>query len=374
MNNSIKCPYCKKEIQISEAFRHQLQDEISEKLKKETDDEIQKIKENTIRQTEEKYLLEIKDIQLQLDERKAKVDELRENELILREKTRKLEDREKEFELESRRKLDEERKKIEEETGKKIQEDYRLKDLEKDKLISDLKQSLDSARRKAQQGSQQTQGEVMELELEEILRREFHDDKISEVKKGQRGADVIQAVFDKMGRKCGTILWESKNAQWSESWIKKLREDQREAKAELAILVAENPPEDVETFTYRDRIWIVKRKYAKSLAIALRFDLIHIFFEKASNVGKDEKMEIIYQYLTGPEFQHRIEGIVDAFSALQENIEKEKRFFGVKWAREEKEIRRIIDNTHGMWGELQAVTNRGLPQIKSLELDSGKQE
>ena len=107
------------------------------------------------------------------------------------------------------------------------------------------------------------------------------------------------------------------------------------------------------------------------MAIALRFDLIHIYFERVSSVGKDEKMEVIYQYLTGAEFKHRIEAIVDAFSALQENIEKEKRFFNVKWAREEKEIRKIIDNTHGMWGELQSVTNRSLPQIKSLELDSG---
>lgn len=371
MNNSIKCPYCKKNIEISEALKSQLEEELTQKFNQDKEKEIQKIKETTTKQIEEKLMFEMEDMKKQLDEKQAKVNELRDNELALREKTRKLEEREKELELETKRKLDEERNKIEEEAGKRFEEEHRMKVLEKDKKIEDLRQALENAKRKAEQGSQQTQGEVLELELEEILKKEFLDDKIKEIKKGQRGADVIQIVYDRLGRACGSILWESKNAQWSESWIKKLWDDQREAKTELAVLVSENLPDDVDTFTYRDRIWITKLKYAKALATALRFDLIHIFFEKAANVGKDEKMEVIFRYLTGNEFKQRIEGIVDGISALQDNIEKEKRFFSVKWAREEKDIRKIVDNTHGIWGELQSVSNKSLPQIKNLELESG---
>lgn len=210
------------------------------------------------------------------------------------------------------------------------------------------------------------------MSWKKFWKKEFSDDDISEVKKGQRGADVVQKVIDKKGRSCGIILWESKNAKWSESWLAKLRSDQREAKAQLAVLVVANPPKGLDTFTYRDGIWITSRKLIVGLAQALRFDLIHIHHEKLLGVGKNEKMEVLYQYLTGTEFRHRVEAIAEAFTNLQTDIEREKRWFNTKWARQEKEIRKIVDSTHGMYGDLQAVTGRALRKIKNLELPTGK--
>ena len=340
MNNHIKCPKCGKEIVIAEAIRA----EVESDLKKDIESSIRNEAEVEVGQAKK---------------------ELAESLSLIRE----LKNKDKDREVEMQKRLTMEEEKIKFQALKTYREEHELKEQEKEKIIADLKKDLEAAQRKATQGSQQTQGEVMELELEEMLRREFPDDEISEVKKGVRGADVTQTVKDKMGRTCGRILWESKNAQWSEGWLAKLRDDQREAKAELAVLVVENAPEGVTTFTYRDRVWVTKRKFAVPLALALRFDLVHLYFEKMSNVGKDEKMEVLYQYLTGSEFKHRIEAIVDAFSNLQETVEKEKRYFSVKWAREEKEIRKIIDSTHGMWGDLQAVTNRSLPSIKTLEIE-----
>lgn len=223
---------------------------------------------------------------------------------------------------------------------------------------------------KAQQGSQQTQGEVLELELEELLKREFPDDEIKEVKKGQRGADVIQTVIDKRGQPCGLILWESKNAQWQEGWLKKLREDQRETKAHLGVLVATDLPQGIGLFKFKAGVWVASRKAIVNLASALRFDLIHVNHERLMNVGKNEKMEVLYEYLTGTEFRHRVESIAEAFTNLQADIEKEKRFFTIKWARQEKELRKIVDSTHGMYGELQAVSGRALQTIKQLEPSS----
>jgi hypothetical protein len=211
---------------------------------------------------------------------------------------------------------------------------------------------------------------VLELELEEVLREEFKDDEITEVKKGQRGADVLQKVNDRRGRFCGTILWETKNAHWTETWIAKLRADQREVKAQIAVLVAVQPPSEVETFAYRDGVWIVQRRYAKDLALMLRYSLIKVFAERANLAGKDEKMEILYRYLTSVEFQHRIQAIVEGFSYLWADVEREKRWFATKWARQEKEIRKIIDSTQGMYGDLQAVTGRSLAAIPALEAPS----
>jgi hypothetical protein len=268
-----------------------------------------------------------------------------------------------------KKKLLENEESIKRDVRKKIEEEHELKDVEKEKLIQDLKKSLEEAQKKANQGSQQTQGEVLELTIERKLKEEYPQDIINEVKKGVRGADVIQEVFDKNGTACGSIIWESKNAKWSETWIAKLREDQRQAKADLAVLVSVDLPENIKEkgVGYKNGVWIVSPNFFLNLSLSLRFNLVNIYHEKENLNAVDDKMKVLYKYLTGQEFKLRVEGIVESFSILQEDIEKEKRYFATKWARQEKEIRKVIDHTHGMYGDLQGITSRSLPEIKALE-------
>lgn len=372
MNNTIICKNCGAKIEISEAFKHQIEEDVllTEKKKYETKlEEVRKAAEvNASRKAREQFeftLKEMKDSALEAKDRNSK---LQEQLLDLTKQLRKVSEEKEDAKLEMEKRLTLELDKSRLETLKKLEEEHRFKDAEKDKKLNDALKANEEMRRKLEQGSQQTQGEVLELELENLLIREFPDDRISEVKKGQRGADVIQNVIDKRGRECGKIIWETKNAQWSEGWISKLREDQRQAKANLSVLVVTNPPDKIETFNYRGGVWITTYKSVVGLAIALRFDLIHIYNEKLNSVGKNEKMEVLYQYLTGTEFRHRIEAIVEAFTYLQSDIEREKRWFSTKWARQEKEIRKIIDNTQGFYGELQAVTGRELAEVKQLKI------
>lgn len=349
---TIKCKYCGRELEISEALTHQIEEKAGVELKKKLSWEF-----------EEK----LRALKKEKDEEKDRNTRLLKQLEDLTDQIRQLRRKDEERELEMKKQLAREEGKIKEELNKKFSEDHELKDREKEKVINDLKLALQAAQRKAEQGSQQTQGEVLELELEALLKKEFPEDEINEVKKGQRGADVVQTVVDKRGQACGLILWESKNAKWQEPWLKKLREDQREAKANLAVLVATDHPKDIGLFKFQDNVWIVDRKAVVNLAIALRFDLIHVNHERLMNVGKNEKMEVLYEYLTGTEFKHRVEAIAEAFTNLQTDIEKEKRYFSVKWAKQEKEIRKIVDSTHGMYGELQAVSGRALEPIKQLE-------
>jgi hypothetical protein len=214
----------------------------------------------------------------------------------------------------------------------------------------------------------------MEIELEDLLKREFPFDKIIEVKKGQRGADVIQEVIDKKGRNCGVILWESKNAKWQNTWIATLKENQRQAKAQIAVLVASDTPPEIETFVYKEGVWIANRKMALALALALRFDLIRVTFEKMANVNKSQKAEILYQYITSTEFKHRIEAIAETFTDMQNTIETEKRWFTSKWAKQEKQIRRVVDNTIGMRSDLEGLVGSALPSIDYLELPDSVEE
>lgn len=361
MANTIICKNCGTEIEVTEALTHQIEEKVIETTRI-------KLKEETEKEVELKFVSKFSNLEKEKEEEKARNKKLSSQIDELLDETRALRRKDEDRELEMKKKLLESEESIRNEARRKAEEEHQLKDTEKEKLINDLKKSLEDAQKKATQGSQQTQGESLELTLETKLRQEFPNDEISEVKKGVRGADITQLVVDKLNRKCGSILWESKNAKWSDGWIEKLKEDQRQAKADLAVLVSVNLPEGISTFNFVRGVWVCGWTSFVPLALALRFNLINIYFEKQNAVGVDEKMKVLYEYLTGNEFKHRVEGIVEAFGTLQDDIEREKRWFSSKWARQEKEIRKVIDHTHGMYGDLQGVTGRALPEIKSLEL------
>jgi hypothetical protein len=367
----LKCPKCSADIPLSDAFRKEIEAEMltEERTRhaKELDEARTAAASAAAKKVEQDYASREITLRAEAKEERERNTRLLKQLEDLTGEMRALKRKDEERDLAYKQKLAEDEDRIRADTRKNVVEEFLLKDREKDKRLGDALRQVEELKAKMQQGSQQTQGEVLELELEELLRQEFKDDDITEVKKGQRGADVLQRVSDRRGRLCGTILWETKNAKWQETWLSKLRADQREAKAQIAVLVAVQPPPEVETFLEREGVWIVQRRYAKVLALVLRRSLIEIYAERANQAGKDEKMEVLYQYLTSVEFQHRIQAIVEGFSHLWKDVESEKRWFATKWARQEKEIRKIIDSTQGMYGDLQAVTGRSLTAIPALE-------
>lgn len=350
----------RKKIEV-EAFNRAIEQNKKDvtKLKQQLTD-IEKTKED------EKILLEER-----LAEKDAKLKEANDKELEIRREKNRLEDEKKNFELEKQRQLDEARKSIEEEASKKATEAEKYKIAQLEKKISDANKANEELKRKLEQGSQQTQGEVLELELEEMLKAEFPTDEILPVPKGVNGADIIQKVYDRSGRFCGQIIWESKKTKnWTEGWITKLKDDQRAIKAELAVIVSIVLPEGVTGFDVRDGVWVCDIKLAIALALVLRKNLEAITIEKSMAKGKDAKMEIIYSYLTGVEFKQRVEAIVEGFSSMKSGLEKEKLAYQKIWAEREKQIEKVINNTVGMYGDLSGLAP--IQQIKVLELDGGE--
>lgn len=271
-------------------------------------------------------------------------------------------------ELAAQKKLAESEDKIREEVSKNADEKYRLRALEQEKKIADMQKSLDEAQRKAAQGSQQNQGEVLELDLENRLREEFPFDEINEIKKGQRGADLSQTVRNKAMAPCGILLWETKNGKWQPAWIAKFKQDIREANASIGVIVSQQMPTEYGDMKHLEsNVWAVKPTLAPMLAVALRTTILQVDAANKMSAGKDTKMEALYQFLVGPEFRHRVESIVENYGTLQQEIEKEKRAAALRWAHQEKAIRAVIDNTIGMYGDLQGITSQALPIIKSLE-------
>lgn len=307
----------------------------------------------------------------QLKNKDEKLTQATKNEVELRKEKIKLEEDKQSFELEKMRQMEEAKRAIVEEATKKAAEEQQYVIAQLKKQLTDATKAKDDLARKLEQGSQQTQGEVLELALEELLKAEFPHDEIVPVPKGVSGADIIQKVKDRSGRECGQIVWESKKTKaWSEGWIQKLKDDQRAIKAEVAVIVSVVLPEGVKGFVFRDGVWICDIKLAVALATALRINLESLTRERAMSVGKNEKMEVLYSYLTGVEFKQRIEAIVEAFSSMDEGLRKERMAYEKIWSEREKQIRKVMNNTIGMYGDLSGLVT--LPQIKRLELGKGE--
>jgi hypothetical protein len=324
---------------------------------------------------QEKLSTELADLKMQNEERARELEEVRKNELELRKKAREIEEREKKLELEMQRKMDEEKEKIADLVRRSTEDEFRMKMLEKEKQLEQAQRQADDLRRKLEQGSMQIQGDVQENDLRDMLRTTFFSDLIEDVPTGIRGADLVQTVHNQFGQKCGVILWESKNTKaWNNDWVKKLRGDQGLANADICVLVTKVLPEGIQYFGLMDGVWVCEYGYALPLVQTLRLSLLELHKVKQASVGKGEKMEALYEYLSGSQFKNRIENIVMAFTGMKEDLESEKRAFQRIWSKREKEIERVTLNTVGMYGDFQGIIGAAaLPQVEKLELPLGEQ-
>ncbi len=243
---------------------------------------------------------------------------------------------------------------------------------EKDQTIAAMKKQLEDAQRRAEQGSQQSQGEALELQLEALLAARFPHDRIEPVPKGQHGGDILHRIHTPGaggGLFCGTILWESKRTKtWSDGWLPKLRDDQRAATAELAIIVSAVLPKGIDTFDHVDGIWITHPRCLLPVALALRHSLLELAAARQATQGQQSKMELTYQYLTGPKFRHRVQAIVEKFDAMREDLNTERKTMTKLWAKREAQITAVLDSTAGLFGDLQGIAGKSLQEIEGLEM------
>jgi hypothetical protein len=320
----------------------------------------------------EQSALELAELKTDLAAQRDKALKAEQAELALRKEKTLLEERARNLDLEVARKLDAEKHAFETELRKALAEQQDLKLKEKEKQINDLRQALEDAKRRSELGSQELQGEVLELDIQAALERQFPADRIEPVPKGMRGADIIQRVRNERLEDCGAVIWETKNTKlWQPAWLDKLKQDQRSVGAATAVLVSVALPEGIEGFGRIDGIWVASLKNWPPLAVALREQLIQVAQARAAFAGKSEKMELLYQYLAGDEFRQRVEAIVEAFEAMQGQIQRERRAMEKQWAEREKQLQRVIGSTAGMYGALQGIVGSGLAAIPALELDDG---
>lgn len=312
---------------------------------------------------------EVSDLQDVIKQREAKLAEAQKAQADLLRKQRELDDAKRELELTVEKRVQEGLAATREQAKKEAEEGLKLKVMEAEQTISSMQKQIEELKRKAEQGSQQLQGEVQELELEALLRAKFPRDTIEPVPKGEHGGDALQHVVGPNGQACGTIIWESKRTKnWSDSWLAKLREDQRAAKAEIAVIVSQSLPKEIETFGSVENVWVTHTKTVLPVALTLRHTLIEVASARQASEGQQTKTEMVYQYLTGPRFRHRVEAIVEAFSSMQEDLDKEKKAIIKQWAKREEQIDRVMQATAGMYGDLQGIAGKTIQEIEGLEM------
>lgn len=366
-----------KEKLVAQAKRtldEQINEQVAEQLKAErarvVAEEAKKAKLATAAELDAKAR-EVTELQEVLKVREEKLAEAQKAQAELIKKQRELDDAKRELELTVEKRVQDSLTDVREKAKREAEEGLKLKVLEKDQTIASMQQKIEELKQKAEQGSQQLQGEVQELELENLLRAKFPFDTIEPVPKGEFGGDALQRVTSQGGQVCGTILWESKRTKhWSDGWLTKLREDQRTANAEISVLVSQVLPKGVETFDVLDGVWVTSPRAALPVATMLRHTLLQVNTARQVSEGQQTKTEMVYQYLTGPRFRHRVEAIVEAFSSMQQDLDKERKAIMRQWAKREEQIDRVMGATVGMYGDLQGIAGKSLQEIEGLELQA----
>ncbi|AMA59851.1 DUF2130 domain-containing protein [Bradyrhizobium sp. CCGE-LA001] len=367
-----KAEALRQEREELENAREQVEDQVKQRLAAERSQivaaEAKKAREIVAAEVQAKGA-ELEELRKTLEANNVKLAEAQQAQAEMLRKERALDEAKRELELTVEKRVQSSVEEIRLKARQDADEAARLRVLEKDQTIESMARTIEELKRKAEQGSQQSQGEVLELELEDLLRGRFPTDLIEPVGKGELGADVVQQVNGSVGQPAGIILWESKRTKaWSDGWLAKLRDDQRRCGADVALIISQALPKHIEQFDLLDGVWVAHPRCALPVAVALRHTLIEVNSSRLVQQGQQTKMEQVYHYLTGTKFRQRVEAVVEKFNDMRKDLDSERKFMVRQWAKRETQILSVIDSTVGMVGDLQAIAGKAMPEIPSLEV------
>ena len=375
MANDITCPDCGHHFELNESLKNEVEKELRGKMQdwqKKKEEEFEKQKNlllaDALKKAGEDTAAKMKSLEEEAKVKTQQLQDLQKKELDLMRDKNALEEKQKNLEVEIEKRFLEKRKEIEDSAIKREQELFDLKTKEY-KLQMDQQQKLiEELKRKSEQGSMQLQGESQESLLEDILKENFPFDMIEEVGKGVEGADCIQTVRNSSGTICGKVIYESKRTKgWSNNWVDKLKADKRNTGADVAILVTQTFPKDMDRFGEKDGIWICNFSEAGSVAHLLRNGIIKVSEAYKAQEGKADKMQMLYDFLTGNEFRGQMEAIVEGFMAMKQSISKERIQMEKIWKEREKQIEKVLISTSGMYGSVKGIAGASIGDIPLLD-------
>ena len=377
---SIKCPECGKDIDVDEVLSNQIACEVTEKNRKILEEQeremVSKLNAEFDTRLKEAVETAMSGKSLEYDTLKSDYEtsqkmlkDLKEQMEGLIATNSQLKAAEVTRSLEVQTQIAKAKEEALEEAKITVGGEWKLKYEQLEKQLSLTKDALETAQKRSEQGSQQIQGDVLEEDICEYLSEAFHEDDVSRVKKGRAGADVIHKVR-RFQQECGTIVWEVKNAKWNRQWIPKLKRDAVSASADIGILVSVDVPDEVDSFGYVDGILVTKPSYVIPIATLVRNNLIAMRELNISLMGRDERMNHLQEYITGPEFRSRITMIVEKFEEMRDDLEAEKRATTKRWAKQEKRLEALTMGTARMYGDFQGILGTAVEDIPLLEQEN----
>lgn len=307
-----------------------------------------------------------------LEARNAKLAEAQQAQAEALRKQRELDEKARELEVTIEKRVQASQAELVAKARQNVTDELKSQVSQKDAQIDSLGRTVEELKRKLEQGSQQTQGEAfeleLELELESLLRGKFPLDLIEPVAKGETGGDIVHTVNGQIGSAAGVILWELKNTKnWSDAWLPKLRDNKRAAKADVALIISTALPKSVESFDLIDGVYVAHPRCAVPVALTLRQGLLEVASARTTQAGQQSKADQVYQYLTGSRFKQRIEAVVERFKDMREDIDKERKFMMKAWAKREAQVSAMIESTVGMVGDLHGIMGHAMPEIAAIE-------
>jgi len=382
MGTEIKCPNCGHQFELNESLKNEVEKDLRGKMqdwqkKKEEEFEKQKtlLLTDALKKAGEDTAAKLKSLEEEAKLKGQQLRELQKKELDLLRDKNALEEKQKTMELEIEKRFLEKRKEIEDSTVKREQELFDLKTKEYKLQMEQQQKLIEELKRKSEQGSMQLQGESQEILLEEILKENFPFDIIEEVGKGVEGADCIQIIRNSAGTVCGKIIYESKRTKaWSNNWLDKLKNDKRNQAADAAILVTQAFPKDMDRFGEKDGVWLCNFTEVNSVAHLLRNGIIKVYDIQKSQEGKGDKMQMLYDYLTGIEFRGQVEAITEGFMAMKQGIAKERIQMEKIWKEREKQLEKVLISTSGMYGSVKGIAGASIGDIPLLDGTDGEDE
>ncbi len=374
----IHCPKCNHAFEPGDSIREEVQNELRGQMKEwQRQKEIEtaalidaekkkmhaELENNLKKNIASEYEAQLQQFQKNAADAEIKLNAARAKEVAFLQKEQDLKTKEAELEVTLQRQLIEERGKLQEQLAKEEAEKNNLKEQqfamrtkELEKQIEDQKKLVEEMRRKQEQGSMQLQGEVQELMLEELLQTTFPFDKIEEVGKGVRGADCIQTVRNQFGSESGKIIYESKRTKdFANDWIEKLKSDMRTLGADVAIIVTQTLPKDMDRFGEKDGVYICTFTEVRSVALLLRNALLKIAEAKKSQENKGDKMVMLYDYLTSSEFSEQWKAIREGFMSMKLSIQKERDMMEKLWKSREKQLEKVLLNAAHIKGSVEGI-------------------
>jgi len=409
-NVKINCPNCKTVLSVDELLINQFEDSIKKDLQSEMrrrEDELlekreehktlslelekkqedvdslikesvktqllkreQTLKDSIRKEVQEEKTLQLEELEDELNKKSRQLIELNQVKSKMKRLSREFEEREAKIHLEKEQELSDRLASAKISMKEQIQMESFLKVKEREDVIKSLKNKLTDAQNRIEQGSMQLQGEAQELVLEELLRDTHNLDLIEEVKKGANGADCIQTVKLQSGIKAGKIIYESKNTKsWSNNFIKKLKQDNLIAKADIMVIVTKTMPKETnEKYLLMDGVWITTLNNVRDLSLLIRFGILKTYAVMITQEDKKDKMGLLYNYLTSEEFKATFTSILDGFKSLQDSHHDEQRKMQLLWKRRAKHLEQVLSSTIDFYGSIKGISENSIPTIPMLEI------